>query len=127
MKRYAGTITAFFCGLILLILSLLWQDKSVVSGAKEWIRICSNAALVPGVLLTGLGLLARIADEHFFDGIKYATASLISHLQGKPRRHAGFYDYLHREKKKSPALSLLLPGFFYLALAVTLTALFYFF
>lgn len=126
MKRYGGTIAALFCGLLLLILSLFVQDQSAVSGIKDWLRIFANAALVPGVLLTGLGLLVRIADENFFDGIKYATGSLLSHLRARPKRHASYYDYLHREKKKSPALSLLLPGLGYLGLAIALTIFYYF-
>lgn len=126
MKRHAGTIAAALCGLVLFVFSIFWQDLSGASGAREWVRVLSNAALVPGVLLTGVGLLVRIADENFFDGIRYATGSLISHLQGKPKRHASYYDYLHRTKKKSPALSILLPGLIYLGAAAALTALYYF-
>lgn len=125
MKRHAGTIAAALCGLVLFVFSILWQDLSVASGAREWVRVLSNAALVPGVLLTGVGLLVRIADENFFDGIRYATGSLLSHLQGKPKRHASYYEYLRREKKPGPALSLLLPGLGFLIPAAILTALYY--
>lgn len=124
MKRYAARLTALLCGLILLIISLLYQDAGHITNAKDWIRIFSNASLVPGVLLTGLGLIVRIAEEGIFDGIKYAISSIRAHLHNSSKRYASYYDYMHREKKKS-ANPLLLPGLFYLAAAIILTILYY--
>lgn len=125
MRKYAGIITAAVCGIILMILSILWQDLETATGIKNWILILSNAALVPGVLLTGLGLIVRIADENIFDGIKYSISSIISHMKGESKHYASYYDYLQREKKKNSTLPLLLPGLFFLAAAIVLTLLYY--
>lgn len=125
MRKYAGIITAAVCGCILMILSILWQDLETATGIKDWILILSNASLVPGVLLTGLGLIVRIADENTFDGMKYSISSIISHMKGEPKHYATYYDYLQREKKKNSTLPLILPGLFFLAAAIVLTLLYY--
>lgn len=125
MKRHAGKLIAFACGLVLMLLSVLLQKPWETAYAKDWVRIFSNAALVPGVLLTGLGLIVRISDENFFDGIKYAASSMLSHLRNEPKRHATYYDYIHRKKKKGGASALLLPGLLFLFAAILLTLLFY--
>lgn len=125
MKQYTGKLSAFICGLILLVVSIICQDVSNIKGVKDWICILSNAALVPGVLLTGFGLLVRIAGEGIFDGIKYALSSMLTHLRREQKRHATYYDYTQRKKKQENASSLLLSGIFYLAAAVIMTILFY--
>lgn len=125
MKRYAGTLAALVCGLALMILCFFWQDPGAISGTRERLRILSNAALVPGVLLTGIGGLVKISDEQFFDGIKYTMHRIASHLRREPGRHASYYEYTHRERRRGNARPLLLAGFFFLILAVILTVLFY--
>lgn len=125
MKRATPLLITLFCGLVLFAIGMLWQKPEVVSGAKEWVRICSNALLLPGTLLTGIGGLVRISEEHFFDGLTYAMGNLFSHLLGLPKRHDTYYGYIHRERQKSGAAPLLAAGCVYLAAAVALTLLFY--
>lgn len=141
LKRHKGQLAALALGLVLLIFSVINQKSSleagfdVVSGpetqialgVKDWILILGNSALVPGVLLTGLGAIVRISDEGFFDGIKYSMSSILTHLRGDKKRYASYYDYSKREKKKSGGNPLLMPGLFYLVMAVILTIAFYFF
>lgn len=125
MKRRPGRLTAFAWGFLLLILGILWQEPGEAGRVRDWLCILSNAALIPGFLLTGLGILMLVAEEHFFDGIKYAVGGLVDHLRNVPRTYQSYYDYIHREKKKSSASTLLLPGLSFLAAAVVLTVLYY--
>lgn len=124
MKRHLGKLIALGCGGLLMLISVLYQMP--VSGAQEWFRILSNAALVPGFLLTGVGGMLRISEEGLFDGIRYATSSLIDRIRGLEKRYPSYYDYTKREKKTRSASSLLLPGLLFLAAAVVLTLLYYY-
>ena len=106
-------------------LSMLWQGLENAHNAADWLRMLSNSALLAGVILAGIGALAWVSDEHFFDGIRYAASSLFSHLRGKPKRYATYYDYIHREKEKGGGFSMLVPGLIFLGVAVGLTGLYY--
>ena len=125
MKRHIGKLAALAFGLVLLVFSFVYQKPYAGSGAKECMRILSNSALVPGILLTGVGVLARISDEGFFDGVRYSMSSIFSHVRKREKKYASFYDYMRRERKKS-SNPLLLPGLGYLAAAVVLTVVYYF-
>lgn len=126
MKRFTARLIALLCGLALMALCIFWQGIGAAESLEDVLKILSNAALLPGVLLTGIGGLAWISDEHFFDGIKYATGSIFAHLRGKPKRFASYYDYIHREKAKSGGtFTMLIPGLIFLGIAVLLTVLYY--
>ena len=45
MRRHRGKLIALLCGAVLFLLSLLYQKPAQISGAREWLRILSNAAL----------------------------------------------------------------------------------
>lgn len=124
MKRHLGKLIALGCGGLMMLLSVLYQMP--VSGTREWLRILSNGALMPGFLLTGLGVMLRISEEGLFDGIRYATSSLLARVRGLDKKYPSYYDFTRREKKVRSASPLLLPGVFYLAAAVVLTVLYYF-
>ncbi len=123
--RYTGYIISFLCGTGLLILGLAWQDLHAVSGSRDWVRVFSNAALFPGVMLTGAGLLVWIEEEGLFEGIKYAISSMFIHKKGEPKRYADYYAYIHRERKAYGTASLLVPGGGFLLAALVLTAVYY--
>lgn len=125
MKRHLGQLISLICGGVLCLLSVLYQEPSQVSGFQEWCRVLSNGALVPGVLLTGISCMVWIAGEGLFEGIKYATSSMLSLIWGRNKQYATFYDYSQREKKQSIGYPMLLPGLFFLAAAVVLTLLYY--
>lgn len=124
MKRISRLI-AFVCGAVIMGLSFLWQGLDNAKTSADWFRMLSNSALLAGVLLAGIGALTWVSSEHFFDGIRYAVSSIFSHLRGKPKHYATYYDYVHREKTKGGGFSLLVPGLIFLGLAVLLTGLYY--
>lgn len=124
MKRHLGRLIVFLIGLALFLVNVFYQG--LPSAARDWFRVLSNAALVPGVLLSGLGLLMRISDDGFFDGIRYSISSMISHLKGTQKKYPSFYEYSQRQRKKSGAFDLLLPGLIFLAVAVGMLLLYNF-
>lgn len=77
MKRHIGKLIALLAGILLFGGGVLFQERTADMQARDWMRICSNAALLPGVMLTGVGFLVKISGEGLFDGIKYAVGSLI--------------------------------------------------
>ncbi len=112
-------------GALIVGLSLLWQGLENARTAADWLRMLSNSALLAGVILAGIGALAWVSDEHFFDGIKYSVSSLVCRLRGKPKRYATYYDYIHREKTKGGGFSMIVPGLVFLGIAVLFTVLYY--
>ncbi len=124
MKRHMGRLTALLCGLALWLLCVLYQGLPQTPGAKEWFRVLSNGALIPGVLFVGISGMAWIAGEGLFDGIKYSMSSMMARMRGHDKRYATYYDYTRREKE-APSFPMLLPGLAFLAAAVILTLLYH--
>ena len=100
MRRRLGQLIALLCGIALFLINLLYQQPSEISGAREWLRILSNAALLPGVLFSGISAMIRISGEGLFDGIRYTMSSMIARLRGVDKKYASYFDYTRREKKK---------------------------
>lgn len=125
MKRHIGKLIALLAGVLLFVGGVLFQERTPDMQTRDWLRICSNAALVPGVMLTGIGFLVKISGEGFFDGIKYAVGSMMNHLLGKQKRYGTYYDYRSRRTERAGASSVIVPGFIFLALAVVLTVCYY--
>lgn len=125
-KFHISFIISWSFGFLLLLFSIFYQDLSRLSGIKDWLRILSNAALVPGVLLTGISVLVKISEEGIFDGAKYAVSSIFSHLRKNPKPYASYYEYMRREKKKGNITSFLFSGLFYLILAICFTLFYYY-
>lgn len=125
MKRWMGCLIAFACGLVLGVFSILYQIPSKADGMKEWLRVLSNGALVPGVLFSGISLLAWISGDGLFDAVRYTVSSMVAQFRGEKKQYATYYDYLRREKKRNAFNPLLLPGVFFLACAIILTLIYY--
>lgn len=124
MKRHMGQLTALLCGLALWFGAVMYQKPLQLSGVREWMRVLSNGALVPGVLFVGISGLVWIAGEGLFDGIRYSMSRMKSQFFGRNKNYS-FYDYTRREKKHGSSYPMLIPGLLFLALSVVLTVLFY--
>lgn len=125
MKRHIGKLIALLAGMLLFGGGVLFQERTADMRARDWMRICSNAALLPGVMLTGVGFLVKISGEGLFDGIKYAVGSLMNHLLGNKKRYGTYYDYRSRRTGRAGGNSLIVPGLLFLALAAVLTVCYY--
>ena len=86
-----------------------------------------DGLFVPGILLTGIGLLILVAGEGFFDIMSYGVHSflvLFTPLRS-PEKHDRFIDYKTRraEKRRPAQWFLLIVGVIYLALAAAFLGL----
>ena len=124
MKRHWGRLAALLCGCVLWLLCMLYQGLPQTSDIREWLRVLSNGALIPGVLFAGVSGMVWIAGEGLFDGFKYSMSSMIARMRGQEKRYATYYDYARREKDP-PSFPLLLPGLAFLAAAAVLTLLYH--
>lgn len=124
MKRHFARLIALLCGLALWLIGVLYQGPPQAPDIREWFRILSNGALIPGVLFVGISGLTWISGDGVFDGIKYSMKTMLIHLRGEKKKYASYFDYTQREKKRA-AYPMLLPGLFFLAAAVALTLLYY--
>ncbi len=124
MKRHLGKLIALLCGLALWVFGVAYQGLPQTPDSKEWFRVLSNGALLPGVLFVGISGLTWIAGDGMFDGLAYSMRTLITHLRREKKKYASYYDYTQREKKRG-TYPMLLPGLFFLAAAMVLTLLFY--
>ena len=124
MKRHWGRLTALLCGCVLWLLCVLYQGLPQASDVREWFRVLSNGALIPGVLFVGISGIVWISGEGLFDGIKYSMASMMARMRGHEKRYATYYDYTRREKEP-PSFPMLLPGLAFLAAAIVFTLLYH--
>lgn len=124
MKRYRGQVAALLCGIALWAACIAFQDPSQTAGMREWFRILSNGALIPGILFLGVSGLTWIAGDGQFDGIRYSMSTLLARLRGEQKRYATYFDYTRREKHQG-GYPLLPSGVFFLVAAILLTLLYH--
>lgn len=78
--------------------------------------LMSDACFVPGVLLSGVGMIMRIGDAGVFDMLAYGVADMTRAVKGGKQ---SYYDYKKKRYGKPLCGSgLLLAGGVYLFLAV---------
>ena len=89
-------------------------------------RVLCDAFTVPGILLTGAGLLAVVSDRGAFDGLRFGVRKMFDQVRREEKRaqtpHT-YYDFVtakHGGSHKSPRMLLLTGGLFLLGAAVSL-------
>ena len=95
------------------------------------VRYLSDAFLVPGVLLTGIGLLSFLKKEGTYDGLTYSfhsmRASFARRYDDEARKDMArtYYDYKQNVKgKRKVAWHLIIVGSGFLLIAIVLTIVF---
>jgi uncharacterized SAM-binding protein YcdF (DUF218 family) len=123
MKRRVGYTILLPLGL-LMALGVLWI-RGFFSAPYVSDRISSlcDAFFVPGVLLTGFGMLIFVAGGGLFDMLAYGAQRvywLVFKAEKSQERPATFYDYrLRKAASGKPRCSaLLVSGAFFLCLSV---------
>lgn len=124
-KIQPGRLLALACGGVIWFVGVWYQGIPETEDIREWFRILSNGALIPGVLFVGISVLSWIAGDGLFDGLKYCMDTMMIHLTGGKKKYGSYYDYTQR-KKKHGNYPMLLPGAFFLGAAVVLTLLYYY-
>lgn len=124
-------VLAIAVGLLLALTVCFARDIFHETDGALIVRYLSDAFLVPGVLLTGIGLLSFLKKEGTYDGLTYSFHSM---RMASARRFSDeahddmartYYDYKQSVKaKRKVAWHLIIVGGVFLLAAIVLTIVF---
>ncbi len=101
--RARNVLVPLGAGLVMSAAVLIIGGIPPAGTEESWRRIC-DALTVPGILLTGMGLLSVVSDLGAFDGISFTVRKAFGQIRSAEKRAAmpkTYYDYLSvRQKKK---------------------------
>ena len=119
MKTALKYVITILLGLAIGLLVLLDQNFFAQTNPILIYGILADAFTIPGILLTGIGLLVFVSNEGVFDGLTYAVKSFIGMFRKNMPRYGSFYDY--REAKNRSKFSfgfLVICGLVFLLVAM---------
>ena len=127
-KQIIKYSTATAVGAMVMLLVLTTQGFFATDVAIIKYRLLSDAASIPGAIMTLLPFLFWIASDGFFDGLTYALSTLGNMLTFRgAKKQEKYYDYKQRkaEKRMSGYWFILFVGLGYLALCGIFLILYY--
>ena len=125
LLRYA--ITSLL-GLLIAFLIAYFKGVFMQTEAKEVMRILSDAAFVPGVIIEGVGLLVLVSAGGVFDMLAYGVRSLFVVFLRNPanRKYKDYYEYRQAQKGKKRSFAYLaIVGGVFILIAIIFLVLFY--
>ena len=114
-------------GLVLVFAVALSAGLFSVEGAKDVVRILSDAFFVPGVLLSGAAGLSFAASKGFYDVFSYGIQTIKSHFEfKKDKRAESLYEFKERKnsEKRGWLKETLVVGLSCIALAAVLVVVY---
>ncbi len=126
-KNILPYLIPFVIGLIVFIGIISARNIFTEESTKEIYRILSDGLAIPGVVITGIGLLVFLSNEGAFDIIGYGLILFIGKFKKNvsDRKYETFYDYkLAKHANKNSFAHILLVGLFFLALGILFTILY---
>lgn len=126
-------VIAAAAGLLISLAICLWKGVFRETDGALILRSLSDAFLIPGVLLTGIGLLSFLKKEGAYDGLGYTfttmkrTFTMRRHMdpieEGSEDRT--YFGYKEKVKaKRKVAWHLIIVGVCFLVIAIALTAVY---
>ena len=117
-------------GLLLSLVVLILRDGFAPMDEESRWTMITDALTVPGILLTGTGLLSVVSEQGAFDGIGYTTRKAFGQILSEKRRAEmpkTYYDYVtaKREKRRQKPHTTLFVGIGFLLLAAASLAIYY--
>lgn len=126
-KKILPYLIPFVIGLILFIFIISSRNIFKEESTKEIYRILSDGLAVPGVVITGVGLLVCLSNEGAFDIISYGLILFIGKFKKNvsDRKYETYYDYkVAKHANKKSFAHILLVGLFFLLLGILFTILY---
>ena len=124
-------VLAIAVGLLLALTVCFARDIFHETDVALIVRYLSDAFLVPGVLLTGIGLLSFLKKEGTYDGLFYSFHSMRGTFtmrhddEARKEIARTYYDYKQNVKaKRKVAWHLIIVGGGFLLIAIALTVVF---
>lgn len=115
-------------GVVIFIIIICVKQVWAQSETREVMRILSDACLVSGVILGGVGLLVVASNGGAFDMLAYAVRVFFLRFKRdmNNRKYKDFYEYREAKKKEKRSTAyLLIVGLAFVALAVLFLILYY--
>ena len=126
MKRALRYIITIAVGLAIALGIVLNGDVFHETNPLLIYRTLSDAFCVPGILITGFGLLIFCSNEGAFDGVTYAVKSFFNMFRrNRGKTYASLYDY--REAKGDKKLGfgyMVICGLVFLAVGIILNCIY---
>ena len=109
-------------GLVLGLATFIVQGGFAAREQEPLWRAVCDALTIPGILLTGMGLLSFVSEQGAFDGLSFGVRKAFGQIFSEKRRNPmpkTYYDYVtaKREKQKSKPRTTLFVGLGFLVLA----------
>ena len=95
MKKIIKYVVVILFGLVIGFLVANSKDVFEAETKKEVFHILSDSFFVPGIVITGIGLLIYASDEGVFDGIVYGVQSFINMFRSKYEK-----KYSHHSRRR---------------------------
>ena len=115
---------------IAIFLSVMALEGGFSTSVNEYfLRFLCDAFFVPGVLLSGAGLLRLVSAHGTFDALSYTTRKAFDQLRREENRNRTaktYFDYVteQRGKKRAIPAHLLVTGLVFLAASVITLAVY---
>ena len=117
-------------GTLLCVLLLIGRGGLEAETPEVFWHLLCDALFVPGVLLTGMGLLVIVAGEGAFDALHYGIQKLFGILRSREKRKMmpqSYFDFVRTKHadQGGPPWALLLTGIVFLLAAGLALILYY--
>ena len=126
-KSLTPVLITLAFSIVLTVIVLAVRKYLTLTDYFDKMAALSDAFFVPGIILTGFGILVLVANDGFFDIFSYGMIKLIStmrlHRRKDPDGPADFFEYRmakHREKKPLPVYLFIIGGIDLIAAVVFL-------
>lgn len=124
MKQYSRVLSyliTVLIGLAMAVAVFAYRGGFSQPDAQSMYSALSDACFVPGIFMTGIGLMVLVANEGFFDILSYGMHSLVTLFTPFKRKeeHQRYYEYkvARAERRTKPQNIVLRVGIVFLLLA----------
>lgn len=126
MKKIIKYAVVILFGLVIGFLIANSKDVFEAETKKEVFHILSDSFFVPGIIITGIGLLIYASDEGVFDGIVYGVQSFINMFRSKyEKKYNSYFEYKQQKHATKTKIGfILISGLFILSIAIIMYVLY---
>ena len=127
MKKLSKYIITIVIGILIAFLVAYSKDIFNQEAKKDIFHILSDSFFVPGVAISGIGLLMFVSNEGAFDGLAFAMMSFFKLFSIKNEKKFKTYnDYKEQKReKKNPVAFILISGLFLIGVSIIMLILYY--
>ena len=118
MKTFLKYLITAAIGLGIGLWVLISQDFFSLTNPLLKYGLLADAFYVPGIILTGVGLLVFATNEGVLDGLNYAVRSFIGMFRRKMVKYNSLYDYREAKGREKYSFGyIVLCGVFFLVVS----------